>query len=1717
MGNFRANESVTDGRKKSQVPKFGGTSTIDDGLFEKLNEVVSKIDLVNEGASNDYKPLIAFFSSKFAVQAVQSWSYYAQVNNHAKFTSCTSRLARSLRVLGSDRSTLACGTNLIRMILQEYTKVLYRGLNNMKPSITDSMLRLMRQMVAFNKGQHVDDFLTYFDLALPSLPRILGPTKAELADPDQCKANPELSMRFNFIQFWLALIENASPLLRKAILTENPKIMSGWFKHMTKIDSVKLMKHSINTMIEKVLQEKSLRKATKCKILNESFISKLHHFYYSADADLVKSVDHFFELFSTSDEYGVAFSDDKVWFSEPVYSNKFSANISNGAVVIVNNIKFNLYNKLLYTMLTFFKPWEDEVQLNRVLQVLRAVPELVAPYCNHLGALGNHEPRATSYWFGMTLLLGRIINLPIPQKVLEIQTDEAPSSAIAIESIVPCTLTKAALTKALNHEVTLIKQMGLQLLVFSFQKLEAVLKLYDDKGWSSSKSELVNHFKTKTPEMAVISSTLDFVSQHKKENKVLAASLSIVLNHYSKVFPLSFSVGLSSDSIFLSVMKSESFTGLDLVMLDNFLQFQELNNSQTKWYNSTNGGTSIFTSLLRLASSNSATNALTNKVTLLLENLLKFSVLFNDNLTCSPLLALINSLQVIMRSKRDSNGLQESKIWKLLDETISRCMKMPYKYVDASAAFGFCSPFLIALIEQWEYLNKETAFEMPLKWLLIFLQTSVFIGEPLDGIINLLKPVSTIPESLRDIYLNFENYEEGLRVLRGPDYLIASNIDFSFFQLITLAAASELNSISRYPVNELDIAGLLSRIHLLQVNPPSFITNLNFSSIVDNLLLKAANYVLSQGDFKSKFTGKRYFSKIVVTESVDIENTTDCERYAYVTNAMTEIYAQLGADSSEFQDYIYGLWINCGGRWKETDALNMVLVNGLTILSSDQLQELLGLFVSDNQVLLPAILSEMFHRKVQISNEQFLRILSCNLSTLVPIMQQYLKLGLVKSLQFSEAISIALSISANTIVEEILAYDEGVDSIIQYLEMINDDELRIKVAAALALREGEQISVFVNKALEISFQNLESLSSSDFDSAIKLFTNCFQRIPLDQKTSILEFVTSLSSYRFTPPVAKFVGCFEIHGNKSVISWMQKSAVVITKNFSELTQPSERFFDFLHNFQQLHHQANLWKLGLSSVLISQIEAILDGHWVSHIESLEFLCIILLGADKSKLNSSKMLHLLLNNDRMCFNNSGLDTHIQFLTASVIFILFNVDPVGCSSAVVQDKLLLYYNGSISPPDRMILQVLEQIETKVLSPWTNNIFAWDYQETADEQNPSVGDSYHLITKEKEGFILTIRRDLIKQTVDNFALSMPSLPVWGVKETIPAWQEFTKLQESTNLFYNSLQYKMYDPMFLLLTIVNNEELLKSKRADGEEQSENYFLDTKKIVDSGLLEFIIMTLSLEGDIRDVALSLIHKMLESLDIASTLKEGHVYKVLLMKIAYTFHINKNEEGQGFKKVSPLMWYMVARICAILNQPTSFLYEKAYRWVFSSPSINPQQMPLFEAVVITKPTEDVEHYYRYLQWFLECITQGLKTLDDIELLKSKNLMEWILNLLNSPYISFKLQTLLASIIYKIQRIETGGPTLLTRFASASFLETLQQNTTQKLAQSTDVLSSNNKNKLRLKQALTLQQTQVNNSEIVTGFVAIANSRKRLTEWMEGDAENLLKRVCLTEHVES
>ncbi|CAR30717.1 hypothetical protein ZYGR_0P00190 [Zygosaccharomyces rouxii] len=1676
---------LVDHEKSAGRNKYKQSGNVDDEVLVNLSNLVHSLE--NEDDSKDFGPLLEFFHKNYISQAVQSWSYYAQVNNHAKLTESTILLTRTLVVLRSNANALEYGGILIKLILDNYMKVLYRSLNNIKASLTIPTIHLMKEMIDFNSGQYIEEFTSSFDFSLRSLPKILTVNKNDISSFNPTNKNHRLHIRFEFIRFWLSLISHCTPLLRRDLVIQNSKIMGAWFKQMDKADTAELMEETVEVLCTKFVQEKAFKKMTKTQILNELALSKIYSYFYSSNKSLVKKVNEFFIAYGADPESSVAFPDNLPWYQESPFNTSLK-----GVPVTVNQKDFRIHNKLLFNALKNFKPWESDMQASTVLKILDHVPELVPPYCHYLASHGTHDPKMTSYWFGCTMLLGRIINLKIPTSMANIQSETAPSLDLVIQAILPAPLTKISLTKALQHEKMIITQLACQLLVFSFQKLSKVLKLYESKGWGSASAPLRNSFYQSIPDLTIITSVMNQSYLTAKNNKVMQLSLTLLLKYYSTTFPNFFSINMPSSNIYMDIMRKDEFSGIDLAIVDNFLQFQELNGTQTKWWNAPAGQNSLFTSLLKMASSKNSTNAVASKISQLLQHMFHGTVAFNEVL-CSPLWILIYSLQVL--SFEDHKNDEVNKIWKLLDETISRCMKMPYRYVDSSKDYEKISPFLVVLCDQWKFIDGQGSLESAAKWICILLRTFIICGESAEGIRRLAESFVGVPKEYLDIYLTFENYETKTKKLCSDESFKLANFQgASFFQHITITPYSKLTKVVRYPVNELDAVGLIWRLQNL-VRDRAITFNGMFKEVTDTLLAKLANFSNSNVSF-------RLISPEVIKNLLPVSGYLDNENMKsyFASQALFQLYHESNLNNPAFEQFIFA-WLKDHMDILQSDEPNaMMFASAIcTCLQTIHAPTILENYKQINPQSLDIILQKVWeipNQKVSFKIFEYaMKVPSSNLDQLLAKF-----IAEDKIIDFQPENFVAQSLEKFPIAFETFARSKwfDFDLLLSYLPRIQGTEVALVAALSLPESNDSRLQEFLQNVINDCCEKLDRQEISS--GALKLFCSRPEMLTKNQQLSAVRHITTNYHEKYSSEVIKFVRSVNNYDDPNVIAWLNKTILYGTKYFSNATELSPDFSLYLSELEKLTASVNIWSKVNHTYLQAQHEVILTGFWVNNSRVLQYMIHLLMNGKGKDVQCTRMLQGILNNEKNALKVENNDNFLRFVTAATIFTLFMMDPQQNSTNIVQSKLIELYGGTMSCEDRMILKIIGEIETITSSSWINESCSL---ELLEEENETAGEygSRKIVALEREGTFITLDKNTILNTVNNFPLNRPIIP--GQFN----WEALFSFYSDNTVYLSNTVGAIYDPEFLMLmSLQSGAGLVTSSTA--EDGSTTYKFEIQRYLMSDIFQIILLSLAESGDLQKISLRIIYGMLSSLEEDSQFKYGHIIAVLLKKIVFSFEKAKLEDKPF--RIASCIWFAISRLSGLLVNPGSLLHETAFRWVLNSPFIMPNDFPLLQD--LTTPNEKFrgyENFYRQLAWVLECLDLGTKTDEDVHFMKQRSILEWLSNLKNLPYLNARLYTMIDSIFYKVQRLEDGGSTLLTRFASASTLELQDLFLQQQLKRNASSIAKNKNDKRLIRNKLVLETHRVNTSEILLGHTEIMNSQKRVRLWAEDDQENISKRI--------
>lgn len=107
-------------------------------------------------------------------------------------------------------------------------------------------------------------------------------------------------------------------------------------------------------------------------------------------------------------------------------------------------------------------------------------------------------------------------------------------------------------------------------------------------------------------------------------------------------------------------------------------------------------------------------------------------------------------------------------------------------------------------------------------------------------------------------------------------------------------------------------------------------------------------------------------------------------------------------------------------------------------------------------------------------------------------------------------------------------------------------------------------------------------------------------------------------------------------------------------------------------------------------------------------------------------------------------------------------------------------------------------------------------------------------------------------------------------------------------------------------------------------------------------------------------------------------------------------------------------------------------------------------------------------------------------------------------------RLKTLIQEILYRIQLIDGGEPLLISGYASLAYGDCEKNSLLKNLAESENTWLKNTKNNKSFRNMLVDKQQLVNNLELSTRRVIIAQEDERISDWMDHDELNAAKRIC-------
>ncbi|KAG7803094.1 hypothetical protein KL944_001986 [Ogataea haglerorum] len=1645
-------------------------SNIDAGILQQLSGYLDVLDRKEEPKPESLQSFSSFLENSQNLNAlVQSFSYYSTVNDHSGLSQTLQKLVRVIR-LGIRYQELQkpCST-LIQDILSTHNiKIFYRCLNNQKGGITNPALRLLSSSLEFKKGAYVDLFLDNFDLSLKVLPQLLIPTKSEMEDPTKCRTKS--SIRHNFILFWTNLCAQANPLTRKDLLLNNRKITTNWTKYIATHDSPDTIRQTLNFLDRYIIEERSYKKMTKCKIFGDYIPKKLLELY---GVEAVRDEVH--ELLiklSTDPEVGLVFSDDR------------NTSDTSGVPVSIGDHTFKIHNKLIFSLLASCKPWTDEKQLDLTVSVLSAVPELVPCYNYNLSqTIGVHDPKLSGLYIAESLLLTKIIRLPVVDKVLR---SDSPAYVL-VEYICPNSLRRTSFSKALSSDIGLVRHIGSQLIIDVLQNLQ---KRYPYITGDVRNEVLEILITQRLPDFSLIVGALNDCYKSEPYNKLLIVNLLKVCEYFQAVLNQTVSMTLPK----MNLGQEAEFKAIDLTILDSYLKINS-DSQQSKWFNSGTAKNSMFTTILRLPYRSKESDMRT-KVVGVISNLISSSLSFTDcrqdnSVLITQAYALVYALDQFSRYVKNDNDIDA--VCKTLDEAISRVMRTPYKYIDISREVGRpVSPFYVAAVEQAKFATTDKVKV----WINLLTRYMFLIGEPLDGMKKVLL------KYWWDDRLDFDEYESSLKEFCSKFY---ADEDVPFFEMVVNFPIPKLKKAisSRVAMADIDAIALLRRLQLLTSDNTMKLGDIK--SVVIELFSKLANY-LAQKTFSHYETfdhvdlyRSKYWSSLYL-------NGNHSEKQYFVAGLLNEMFYNLfeldnsiRARLSDYENNVHNY------RSSEIDEQE-ILASSFWVLDDSKLVEhLFGPAIIQNKVLELAA-----RRGLQVDAKELTKVADF---VTVTNLHYYVTLAtrtnfgepqisiLAQRAQQNELLYSALSaiLRSNPDIADFLlkqpgpAANQSVHSL-NYLitldEFAESESLRLRLETTATEKLQEFLSTSEACDVPIYIKILARRASSD------LFARLMEFAPFYNN----------AAYMFSPESAYYVSQ-SVDNMDLLRPWCSKAILYSTKMFAEKDTLPDRFLTFLKSLQELLLRVDLWTIVPASILNSHLEVLLSKQWIRSDDILRYISSLLMTTISKTVQHSKHVQLFINNK---FNvlyelpsKSNLST--RFCSALVLYYLVQVGPV--SNFDVAKRLLQFYSGSLRADDLILKHLLMEIEQHVGQSWLSFVADWEFLDGESYESSTT----NFISSSAHGLIVNLSKKFIDNSIAKFSGSSNDFSLPTVKKAM--WKDWEAFFDHNSVVLehaitsNIYEKTIYDPEFIMLLIINNDELFKA-------QEEYVAVDVRRLVETNILQFIVMNLSnCNEEVRHISRKILLSCYFTIDIElkrlAELKqdkaktEGAADKA--KTDVSTLHLFAFKERLAFKvylgnllsmkeECSPVIVLMLSHLIPVLDNPGHYLYEKAYRYILGGSKFRPFDIPLLKAVtqhfVADKHlghSRFDENYYKQLSWLITTLTKSLSHQNDLKVINRSGILEYLMALTGSPFLNFKHQQEIIHLMHRIAELPNGADLLIRSYGVLSFTEL------EKLRLSTDTVPSN----FRL---LDWQRFAVKAHVIAD---------KRTYEWTSEDFNRSVKRV--------
>ncbi|KAK9453260.1 ribosome 60S biogenesis N-terminal-domain-containing protein [Dipodascopsis uninucleata] len=1602
--------------------------------LESLSGIVTDDVEHSLRAIPDMNLLAEQLESGLVEKLVESWAKHglsSVTSNH--FIDLTNRLRKLIQLTSTMVSCTRSISTLIRVIVENHMTLIYRGLYTQKPSTVIPPVRLLHSMVNFNRGRQCDEVYNGFDFTIKVLPKLLQPGPASISkagdtSESQKKVKNEATnsnrIRDAVVQLLSSFMQLGSCLVRESILTHR-RLFIIWLKHLHS-DNSYLIEITISSFTA-VLLDKNVTKSKKVALFNEWILGRMLAVVREPNVPekLKSETKQFLRSLCLNTQYGIGF-EDAGWYS-PGY---FDKERSKGLIV---------HNR---TILGFIKLLDIDDDFERIflLEIFSTYTELVAPYMSQgafsLDAKLNEK-------FLRCDIISAVVDLPVPPMILDFSVDipVPPVTDNVLENIIPSPLSRPFIIQSMQqNDSSLICYAVIQILQKVIRKLNTIIDIYDRRGWLSEKFALIEEIYRKLPDINSYVSLLNGGSDVARQGELYRTALSKLLCLYVDTFPeVSIDAKIDLTSALMRVLDdigllSENpnvikhrLGGVNLLLFRNLLRVQSSIFVTSKWWNATEGRCySLFIYLIKLAISINNTEIFQEIMNVLVK-MSTVTLLFQHRTAVYPLYILVKYLQ---SDEEVLNNVESQMIWSLLNESVARCLRSPYRYIDkartmkASSKSLVFSPFCVSLLEQWKYItdsNPSVDKKRLGRILTKVLSSFCMAGEDWQVGIGLVADIEssctraagdTLQKTLA--FLRLCSGSEPASVKNSLSTSIFSTIAdpiFTFTDKILLGQIDPEHDLSKISV--LEIFACFNTIFRESINE-NVRPLLRFWDFQHQMLHAlnntdkehVLNYILNEERWlplfwRNELTGKKREISVIMTKyyyrclstllhysNIKLSNTKDFP-YNYLLSTLSEKIDDIELIKS----------LETGLRLLHNDdllkLLQMSIARGISNTTAHIVHRVLdSLFLTEDLVIDSNLINNVISLSTATKHYDILKGMD-RIVYLCDIKPEKINAEVLLSCLNNEDASafllrlMNLSISiSGMVIECLLAKKIEVNE----LQLTNILKVFAKHCCSIDEEHGwyiwsiekcpcnfltlykEFIRNIRKDAISIDdldfYERLVAIleNDDDYDTFYRNIVKSFELSAIGGRIELtLHLLRTMKTTDFILEESKFL--------------LQSTLLQITKFLSESKELTELHLKIINiTAEFLEDFSGLFSLGKN--VNPPIEVGL-AKWLAEPEVVKLMLRLITMSNSSQLEYRKFLQMICYNNKIpLLYKESYSERLIFDLVCMIHRLYFLNPEANIDKQLMVRILLFQGASCSPADILLVDVLRHLEHTIGISVLGFINSYRFgQQSSSFSNPMFELNQNNVEACFNGRQFGIS---VKCISEEYMLA----PKTSFGQSSKIYETFWKATQ--NLENKSQLYHPLIVLPFLMDMVYNE-----------------LVDVKLLVDNNCISYIIVCLSLDSGASLMARKILGPLIKMVE-DSYYKERDILKLLLYKI-YTSLMSKNEGPvishdkliEDPTKFSHITTSFLANLVSIVTNPGHLLYDKilnyltgSYRFDFDPSKFD---TPILRSLI---PSATINGATRETNWVLNIVTTGLKNKEDLLIFQRSFIFEIIQTIATGVY---------------------------------------------------------------------------------------------------------------------